>query len=34
MPKRRWEDNSRMDLKEKGVNTRIWIDLAQDRIIK
>ena len=23
-PKRRWEDNIRMDLKEKGINTRNW----------
>ena len=28
-PKRRWEDNIRMDLKEIG--TRSWIDIAQDR---
>ena len=28
---RRWEDNIRMDLKEIGVNTRIWIDSAQNR---
>ena len=28
---RRWEDNIRMDLKEIDVNTRNWIDLAQDR---
>ena len=29
--RRRWEDNIRMDLKEVGVNTRNWADLAQDR---
>ena len=28
---RRWEDNGRIDLKEIGINTRNWIDLAQDR---
>ena len=25
------EDNIRMDLKELGINTRNWVDLAQDR---
>ena len=30
-PKRRWEDNIRMNLKEMGANTRNWIDSAQDR---
>ena len=29
-PRRRWEDNIRMDLKEIGINTRNWVDLAQD----
>ena len=29
--RRRWEDNIRMDLKEIGINTRNWVDLAQDR---
>ena len=29
--KRRREDNIRIDLKEIGVNTRNWVDLAQDR---
>ena len=29
-PKRRWEDNIRMDLKETGINTRNWADFAQD----
>ena len=28
---RRWENNIRMDLKEIGINTRNWIDSAQDR---
>jgi hypothetical protein len=30
-PRWRWEDNIRMDLKEIGINTRSWVDLAQDR---
>ena len=30
-PKRRWEGNIRIDLKEIGINTRIWVDSAQDR---
>ena len=30
-PRRRWEDNIRMDLEEMGINTRNWVDLAQDR---
>ena len=30
-PRRRWEDNIRMDLKEIGVNTRNWVVSAQDR---
>ena len=29
-PKRRWEDNIRMDLKEVGINTRNWVDSAED----
>ena len=29
-PKRRWEDNIRMGLKEIGINTRKWVDSAQD----
>ena len=29
-PKRRFEDNIRMDLKEKYINTRNWVDLAND----
>ena len=31
MPRRRWEDNIRMDLKEIGINTRNWVDSAQGR---
>ena len=30
-PRRRWEDNIRMDLEEIGINARNWIDSAQDR---
>ena len=30
-PRRRWEDNIRMDLKELGINTRNWVDSAQDK---
>ena len=29
-PKRRWEDNIKMDLKEIRINTRNWVDSAQD----
>ena len=29
-PMRRWDDNIRMDLKEIGINTRNWVDSAQD----
>ena len=30
-PRRRWEDNIKMDYKEIGINTRNWVDSAQDR---
>ena len=30
-PRRRWEDNIRMDLKEIGIDTRNWIDSAQNK---
>ena len=30
-PRRGWQDNIRMDLKEIGINTRNWVDSAQDR---
>ena len=30
-PRRRWEDNIRMDLKERGINAGNWVDTAQDR---
>ena len=29
-PRRRWEDNIRMDLEKIGVNAGIWVDSAQD----
>ena len=29
-PRRRWEDNIRMDLEEIGINTGNWVDSAQD----
>ena len=30
-PRRRWEDNIKINLKEIGINTSNWVDLAQDR---
>ena len=30
-PRRRWEDNISKGLEEIGMNTRIWVDSAQDR---
>jgi hypothetical protein len=30
-PRRRWEDNIKMDLRKMGWGGRDWIDLAQDR---
>ena len=30
-PRRRWEDNTRMDLEEMGINAGNWVDSAQDR---
>jgi hypothetical protein len=32
-PRRRWEDNIKMDLREVGWGGVHWIDLAQDRDI-
>jgi len=29
-PRRRWEDNSRMDLQEVGCGGMYWIELAHD----
>jgi hypothetical protein len=31
-PKRKWEDNIKMDLKETGIDGANWIRLAQDRV--
>jgi hypothetical protein len=31
-PRRRWEDNIKMDLREIGINGAIWIQLAQNRV--
>jgi len=30
-PRRRWEDNIKMDLQEVGCEGMDWIDMAQDR---
>ncbi|KAJ4435739.1 hypothetical protein ANN_18356 [Periplaneta americana] len=30
-PRRRWEDNIKMDLREVGYDDRDWLNLAQDR---
>ena len=30
-PRRRWEEHIKMDLKERGINTRNWVDMAQDK---
>ena len=30
-PRRRWEDNIRMDLEEIGINAGIWVDSVQHR---
>ena len=32
MPRRRWEDNIRMDLEHIGINMRNLVDSAQDRV--
>ena len=31
-PRRRWEDNIRLDLEEIGISAGNWVDSAQDRI--
>jgi hypothetical protein len=31
-PRRRWEDNIKMDLREAGIDVANWIRLAQDRV--
>ena len=30
-PRRKWDDNIRMDLEEIGINAGNWVDSAQDR---
>jgi hypothetical protein len=30
--RRRWEDNSKMDLRERGIHGANWIPLVQDRV--
>jgi len=30
-PRRRWEDNIKMDIQEVGYGCRDWIEVAQDR---
>jgi hypothetical protein len=30
-PRRRWQDNNKLDLRETGCGGIDWIDLAQDR---
>ena len=30
-PRRRWEDNIRMDLEKIGIDAESWVDSAQDR---
>ena len=30
-PRRRWEDNIKMDLQEVGGGCGVWLELAQDR---
>ena len=30
-PRRRWEDNNRMDLREVGYDSSEWIDLAEEQ---
>jgi hypothetical protein len=32
IPRGRWEDNIKLDLREIGINGANWIRLAQDRV--
>jgi hypothetical protein len=32
-PKRRWEDNIKLDLRETRIDAGNWIRLAQDRVL-
>jgi hypothetical protein len=31
-PRRRWEDNIKLDLREIGIDGANWIQIAQDRV--
>jgi hypothetical protein len=31
-PRRRWEDNIKLDLRETGMDGANWIQLAEDRV--
>jgi hypothetical protein len=31
-PRRRWEDNMKMDLREIGIDRANWIQLAEDKV--
>jgi hypothetical protein len=31
-PRRRWEDNIKMDLRQTGIDVANWIRLTQDRV--
>jgi hypothetical protein len=31
-PRHRWEDNNKMNLRERGIDGTNWIRLAQDRV--
>jgi hypothetical protein len=31
-PRRRWEDNIKLDLREIGINVANWIQLAQNKV--
>jgi hypothetical protein len=31
-PSHRWEDNTNLNLREKGINGAKWIQLAQDKV--
>jgi hypothetical protein len=31
-PRRRWEDNIKVDLRETGIDEANWIRLAQDKV--
>ena len=33
-PRRRWEDNIRIDLEEIGINAGNWVDSVQDRVYR